>query len=213
MPNQNESWRKKKPSEAQLKYWKSMTGKKGKGTPRWKGETANIYTMHQWLRANVAIPDRCSGKRCPRISKTFDWCLKTGRKYSHNPKDYIWHVGRAIGSMIGTIKSNYKQLKIYTGMENKQDWRERFDEARKKQWNGGSPYFPDWDKVESFIASELNLAKQEGKKEGKQEERERIVGEIERLKLPPPTTDRLVSEHLVHDNYNQALSDIKNIIK
>jgi hypothetical protein len=45
-------------------------------------------------------------------------------------------------------------------------WEERFDEARQKQWNGGNPYWPDWDGVKSFIRAEIISAEDEAYKAG-----------------------------------------------
>lgn len=46
--------------------------------------------MHCYLRKNHGRPTYCSNDKCQKVSKIFEWCLKTGRKYSHNPDDYLW---------------------------------------------------------------------------------------------------------------------------
>ena len=83
-----EGWESK--TKAQIAYYKSMVGKKGVGTPAWKGESARKETKHQWLNANCGKPTYCMSNFCEGKSTTFEWCLKTGRKYTHNPKDYLW---------------------------------------------------------------------------------------------------------------------------
>lgn len=85
-----QTWQKKNPTKAQLKYWKLMSTRRGKDTPRWKGKSATKQSMHQWLHANVIDPKSCSNKKCDGTNKLFEWCLKRGRKYSHNPDDYLW---------------------------------------------------------------------------------------------------------------------------
>ena len=81
-----------------------------------------------------------------------------------------------------------------------ESWRERFDAAFELDGYGTSTAVQDL--VKSFIAYERNLAKQE--------ERDRILGEIG-SKIHWIDGDEVLSDF--DNGYNQALSDIKNIIK
>lgn len=80
----------KKPSIKQIKYWKSLRGKRGIETPRWKGDRASIQSKHDYLKKHFGTASYCVNPNCEGKSKFFDWCLITGRKYSHNPNDYLW---------------------------------------------------------------------------------------------------------------------------
>ena len=82
-----EDWEDKTPS--QIKYYKSMVGKSGKEAPRWKGENAGKSSKHKWLDIHYGKPDKCENPYCEGRSGVFEWCLKTGRKYTHNRKDYL----------------------------------------------------------------------------------------------------------------------------
>jgi len=47
-------------------------------------------------------------------------------------------------------------------MTNKKTWEEQFDEKVLKQFNGGEPYFPDWEAVKQFISQTLSeIAKEQ----------------------------------------------------
>jgi hypothetical protein len=76
-------------SQAQRDYWDSMKGKRGSETPRWKGELAGKRSKHQWLDAHFGKPDICERLGCQGKSNLFEWCLKPGRKYTHNREDYL----------------------------------------------------------------------------------------------------------------------------
>ena len=56
-----------------------------------------------------------------------------------------------------------------TPQDKKEEWRERFDRAVAENYRGQDPYWPDWEGVKNFIASELALAKKEGYEEGVRE--------------------------------------------
>lgn len=77
------------PSEKQKAYWESMRGKRGSDTPRWKGQDASKSAFHKYLDKNYGQPKLCENKDCKGKGKWFDWCLKTGKKYSHNREDYF----------------------------------------------------------------------------------------------------------------------------
>lgn len=34
--------------------------------------------IHKWIRDNYGKANKCENSECSRISKTFDWALKTG---------------------------------------------------------------------------------------------------------------------------------------
>jgi len=77
-------------TDKQKEYWESMKGRSGKVTPRWKGREASKNAMHKWLRKHFGNPDLCSNQNCEGKSQIFEWCLKQGREYSHDPDDYLW---------------------------------------------------------------------------------------------------------------------------
>lgn len=89
MTTPHENWR-SKTTPAKIKYWESMRGKSGGETPRWKGESASKEAKHQWLNQNIGNPTHCSNKDCKGKSKIYEWCLKIGHEYTHDPKDYLW---------------------------------------------------------------------------------------------------------------------------
>lgn len=55
-----------------------------------KGDKASKVAKHQYLYKHFGRPTFCSNKKCQHKSNIFEWCLKAGRKYTHNPKDYLW---------------------------------------------------------------------------------------------------------------------------
>ena len=85
----SKSWRSEK-TPAKIAYWESLKGKRGIETPRWKGNESSKSAFHQWLHKNFGHPDHCKNPECEGKSKLFEWCLKTGKVYTHNPDDYIW---------------------------------------------------------------------------------------------------------------------------
>jgi hypothetical protein len=84
-----EAERKRKPTEKYKAYWKSMVGKRGEGTPRWKGDKASRSAYHKYLDSNYGKPKVCESPNCEGKSTWFDWCIKTGRVYSHDRNDYL----------------------------------------------------------------------------------------------------------------------------
>jgi len=77
-------------TEAQKRYWESMQNRKGEDTPRWKGESASKGAKHRYLHEHYGHPTHCSNPGCEGKSTIYEWCLKTGRNYSHDPDDYLW---------------------------------------------------------------------------------------------------------------------------
>lgn len=55
-----------------------------------KGKRASKASKHCWLRKNHGRPSYCMNSLCLGTSKWFDWAKKTGRKYTHDPNDYLW---------------------------------------------------------------------------------------------------------------------------
>jgi len=74
---------------SQINYYKSMINKRGKETPRWKGVLAGKTAKHKWLNKNFGKSMICENPYCQDRSKIFEWCLKKGKTYSHNRKDYL----------------------------------------------------------------------------------------------------------------------------
>lgn len=54
----------------------------------WKGEKAGKSAKHTFLTKHYGQPKVCDNPFCEGKSKFYDWCLKSGRKYSHNKEDY-----------------------------------------------------------------------------------------------------------------------------
>lgn len=86
--NNTEKWE-GTPTEAQKSYWNSLKKKEGEEAPRWKGEKAGKSAFHQYINKHHGRPKICENKECKGKSKDYDWCIKTGRKYSHNIEDYL----------------------------------------------------------------------------------------------------------------------------
>lgn len=82
-PSSEESWEgsKRKPTEAQLKYWASLRGLKNEKAPNWKGDRAGKSAVHNWLEANYGKPSICENPYCKKKSKWFDWAKKTDAEY------------------------------------------------------------------------------------------------------------------------------------
>jgi len=83
------------------------------------------------------------------------------------------------------------------------NWRREFREARLKQWNGGSPYFPDWDKVEDFIQSTLDSALKDQKAE--------LLEKMPNKRLP--AKEGFSESNLLNFGFNDCLEIIKGLIK
>lgn len=77
------------PTEKQKQYWKSMKNKTGNKAVAWKGDKASVSAFHTWLTKHHGRPDVCENRLCMGGSNIFEWCLKKGRKYSHNIEDYL----------------------------------------------------------------------------------------------------------------------------
>lgn len=72
--------------------YRPKAGRKKRLGPKsnaWKGESASVQSKHQWLRATYGRPSFCMNSDCQGISKAYEWCLKTGHQYTHNPTDYV----------------------------------------------------------------------------------------------------------------------------
>lgn len=57
--------------------------------------------------------------------------------------------------------------------------RERFDNGVRKQQNGGSPYFPDWEQVFKFLKSEVSRAVREREEEIVELLKEKMIEEVD----------------------------------
>ena len=60
---------------------------------QWKGEDANYYTIHRWLRANKPKPElceRCKERPVEQLSYKYAYNSKEGKLWSRNPDDYEW---------------------------------------------------------------------------------------------------------------------------
>jgi hypothetical protein len=79
-----------KRTPARLRYWASLRKRRANTAYAWKGNKAGVKTKHQYLARHYGRPDHCKSRSCEGRSTIFEWCLRTGRKYSHNRRDYIW---------------------------------------------------------------------------------------------------------------------------
>lgn len=71
---------------------------KGEKSYHWKGDNANYYSFHSWLRKTYGKANKCENKECvyPRYSgrhrllapKRFHYSLKKNYKYSHSRENY-----------------------------------------------------------------------------------------------------------------------------
>ena len=55
----------------------------------YKGDKAGKTAMHHYIAKHYGRPSICENPLCEGKSKSFDWCIKTGRAYSHNREDYL----------------------------------------------------------------------------------------------------------------------------
>lgn len=49
-----------------------------------------LSSYHSYLKNNFGKAKHCESAICEKKSERYEWCLKTGRKYSKNPEDYLW---------------------------------------------------------------------------------------------------------------------------
>lgn len=66
---------------------KSLTGKFGELSRRWKGEEAGYVAKHIWLSNNYEKPSACEKCGTEKFSR-LEWANKSG-KYLRNRKDYL----------------------------------------------------------------------------------------------------------------------------
>lgn len=66
-----------------------MTPNKDKSMKPKVSECSSKSAKHKWMESNYGKPKVCESKNCEGKSKWFDWCIKTGREYSHNREDYL----------------------------------------------------------------------------------------------------------------------------
>jgi hypothetical protein len=53
----------------------------------YKGKNASKRAKHYWLDGNFGKPKMC--EHCDKTEGLFEWCIKTGKDYSHNRDDYL----------------------------------------------------------------------------------------------------------------------------
>jgi len=63
---------------------------KGDKARRWKGDAASVNAFHKWLNVNYGKPTFCTSDTCEGRSDIFEWCLRRGHTYSHDPRDFLW---------------------------------------------------------------------------------------------------------------------------
>lgn len=54
------------------------------------GKVSNneYVSTHLWISRHYGTPKICNNQECPRLSKTFDWALKTGEEYKKSIKNF-----------------------------------------------------------------------------------------------------------------------------
>ena len=78
---------KRKPTEAQLKYWESLKGVKNEKAPNWKGNSGRKSNVHKWLDVNYGKPNFCEG--CgTQEDRIYDWANISG-KYLRDREDFL----------------------------------------------------------------------------------------------------------------------------
>jgi hypothetical protein len=92
-----------------------------------------------------------------------------------------------------------------------ESWRERFEEGIKEWREGGGPYWPDWDKVESLIASEL--AATEGRVRGEITKKwaKKLITVIE--SLPEPMLEKFIAPNSPESAIEQITEIVNKMCK
>lgn len=55
----------------------------------WKGNKASYHAKHAYLALHFGKANHCEMEHCSGKSIHFEWALKKGREYSHDPEDYL----------------------------------------------------------------------------------------------------------------------------
>lgn len=80
--------------------WKHPNAKKTqfkKGQRPWNfdlktssyNKASNHTAVHNWLRKHFGKADRCSRKKCKKLSNRFEWCLLKDKEYKKIRKNFI----------------------------------------------------------------------------------------------------------------------------
>lgn len=85
-------------------------------------------------------------------------CCKKCHGYYIEPKHEYW-------PLCNNKSCECHKIETMKPSAENNSWEKEFDEAVKKQNNEGSPYWPDWDSVKSFISTtiEKSLEEQRGR--------------------------------------------------
>ena len=61
---------------------------RGDKNSKWKGDRANYFTIHKWLKEAYGMPQECdlADENC---SKKFEWASKDHKGYSRNRKNWL----------------------------------------------------------------------------------------------------------------------------
>jgi len=54
----------------------------------WKGDGANYFTIHSWLKRHFGKANKCEEPGCKEISNRFHWALIKGKKYIHKRENF-----------------------------------------------------------------------------------------------------------------------------
>lgn len=54
-----------------------------------KGDKAGYGSIHDWIRHYFGKPNKCENPKCLGVSKTFEWALSKGKKYSHKRENFM----------------------------------------------------------------------------------------------------------------------------
>jgi len=120
------------------------------------------------------------------------------RKIERNKHGYLPHdeFGEKINGIIDYLTSD----------KTTESWEDRFEKARKEQWNGGNPYWPNWEGVKDFIAAEKSSSRTEALEEA--------MGVLAACKRKVNMADQIeFRQHKENANYvlSEALSQVEKL--
>lgn len=107
----------------------SISHKKGKLSPFWKGKNAGYAAIHDWIKSIYGKATKCENPNCENISIVFDWALKKGKKYENREVENFWQLCRKCHKKYDFVekprdeKGHFLKLKDYIPIDRKIDKR------------------------------------------------------------------------------------------
>lgn len=54
----------------------------------WKGDEADYFTIHSWLKRHFGVANKCENLECKKTSNRFHWALIKGKTYIHKRENF-----------------------------------------------------------------------------------------------------------------------------